>query len=73
MSSPQWQKSSRCEAASSCIRVASSGGAIHLHESDARDVVLTTTPARLRPLISALKTNHLVRPTAHPGVTSGAG
>ncbi|MCA6091495.1 DUF397 domain-containing protein [Streptomyces sp. SCA3-4] len=66
MSSPKWQKSSYSEAASSCLYLAAgTTGAIHLRESDTPDTVLTTTPGRLRPLISALKAGSLDRALVH--------
>ncbi|WP_344115388.1 DUF397 domain-containing protein [Streptomyces blastmyceticus] len=36
-------------------------GAIHLYESDAPDTILTTTPNKLRPLISRIKAHTLTR------------
>ncbi|MCA6091498.1 DUF397 domain-containing protein [Streptomyces sp. SCA3-4] len=61
-----WQKSSYSEEASSCVYVAAAPrGAIHLRESDAPNAVLTTTPDRLRPLISALKAGSLDRALVH--------
>ncbi|MEU1307969.1 DUF397 domain-containing protein [Streptomyces cinnamoneus] len=58
MSSPKWQKSSYCEAASSCLYLAAAPNRlIRSREGDAPDNVLTTTPNRLRPLISAIKAN----------------
>ncbi|MCA6091496.1 DUF397 domain-containing protein, partial [Streptomyces sp. SCA3-4] len=54
------------EEASSCVYVAAAPrGAIHLRESDAPNAVLTTTPDRLRPLISALKAGSLDRALVH--------
>ncbi|GHC51465.1 hypothetical protein GCM10010507_29240 [Streptomyces cinnamoneus] len=53
-----WQKSSFSEAGSSCVYLAADPtGTIHLRESDAPDVVLTTTRNRLRHLISRIRAN----------------
>ncbi|MEU4996750.1 DUF397 domain-containing protein [Streptomyces sp. NPDC021622] len=52
-----WQKSSYSSEASSCVYIAATpDGTIHLRESDIPDVILTTTPDRLRTLIRTLKT-----------------
>lgn len=61
MTTLNWQKSSYSEAASSCVYIASTG-VIHLRESDTPDTVITTTPQRLRPLISRIKSGALDRP-----------
>ncbi|MEV8477544.1 DUF397 domain-containing protein [Streptomyces sp. NPDC051173] len=59
-----WQKSSYSEEASSCVYIAATPtGAIHLRESDDPATILTTTPARLRPLLSAIKTGRMSHPT----------
>ncbi|MFF4155938.1 DUF397 domain-containing protein [Streptomyces sp. NPDC001678] len=59
-----WQKSSYSGDDSSCLYLAPSPtGGIHLRESDDPDVILTTTPARLRPLISRIKDGALIPPT----------
>ncbi|MGW6061888.1 DUF397 domain-containing protein [Streptomyces sp. NPDC055189] len=56
MSELRWQKSSHSQEASSCIYIAAApDGPIHLRESDAPDVTLTTTPDRLHALIRTLK------------------
>ncbi|WP_447037803.1 DUF397 domain-containing protein [Streptomyces sp. DSM 118878] len=66
MPAPQdltWQKSSYSSQASSCIYIATAATTphppaqppIHLRESDAPQTILTTTPAPLAALISALK------------------
>ncbi|MFC4514658.1 DUF397 domain-containing protein [Streptomyces ehimensis] len=55
-----WQKSSYSGDDSSCLYLAPSpAGTIHLRESDDPDVILTTTPARLRPLITHIKAGGL--------------
>ncbi|GGP56938.1 DUF397 domain-containing protein [Streptomyces abikoensis] len=55
-----WQKSTYSEYGSSCIYVSPAlTGTIHLRESDDPDVILTTTPARLRPLITRIKAGAL--------------
>ncbi|MEV5238115.1 DUF397 domain-containing protein [Streptomyces cinnamoneus] len=66
MSPLAWQKSSYSEEASSCVYVAAGPtGAIQLRESDAPNTVLTTTPDRLRPLISCIKAGSLDRALVH--------
>lgn len=58
--SPEWQKSTYSDAAASCVYLAPSPtGTIHLRESDDPDVILTTTPARLRLLITRIKAGAL--------------
>ena len=60
----QWQKSSFCAEGNNCLEVAVSGAgdpAVHLRESDAPGVVLTTSPARLAALLRAVKGDALRR------------
>lgn len=64
MTEPRWQRSSYCEAASSCINLATSADAIHLRESGAPETVLSPTRQRLRPLISAIKAGRFDRAAA---------
>ncbi|MEU2870790.1 DUF397 domain-containing protein [Streptomyces olivoreticuli] len=55
-----WQKSSYSEEASSCVYLAATAaGTIHLRESDSPEAIITTTPDRLRPLISHIKSGNL--------------
>ncbi|MEU7135291.1 DUF397 domain-containing protein [Streptomyces sp. NPDC046261] len=62
MPESHWQKSTYCEAASSCINLAAGpGGTIHLRESEDPHAIVTTTPDRLRPLVSALKAGRFDR------------
>ncbi|MFG2496636.1 DUF397 domain-containing protein [Streptomyces sp. NPDC048441] len=62
MSELLWQKSSHSQEASSCVYVtATQDGTIHLRESDAPDVTLTTTPDRLHALIRTLKSTPTMR------------
>ncbi|MCD9141801.1 DUF397 domain-containing protein [Streptomyces albireticuli] len=57
-----WQKSSYSQEASSCVYVAATPrGTIHLRESEAPEAILTTTPDRLRPLISHIKAGALTQ------------
>lgn len=61
---PNWQKSTYSDAAASCVYLAPSPiGTVHLRESDDPDVIVTTTPARLRPLISRIKAGGLTPAT----------
>lgn len=58
MSELNWRKSSYSGAGdgNSCIELASLGpDAIALRESDEPGTVMTTTPAKLRPLLHAIK------------------
>jgi hypothetical protein len=51
-----WQKSSYSPEASSCVYVAATGsGTVKIRESDEPGVIVTTTSARLRTLIRAVK------------------
>lgn len=60
----RWQKSSYSQEASSCIYVAAAPtGTIHVRESEAPETILTTTPDRLLPLISHIKTGAFSPPT----------
>ncbi|UQI43743.1 DUF397 domain-containing protein [Streptomyces sp. HU2014] len=57
-----WQRSSYCEAGSTCIHVATAAtGTIHFRESETPETILTTTPDKLRPLISRIKSDTLTR------------
>jgi hypothetical protein len=53
-----WQKSTFSGGGSGddCVELATTSGGIHVRESDAPEAVLTTAPAPLRALITALKT-----------------
>lgn len=63
--SPTWQKSSFSGEGDACLYLANTPAeAIQLRESDAPDVIVTTTPARLLPLISAIKAGNLARAAA---------
>ncbi|MFI6404186.1 DUF397 domain-containing protein [Streptomyces sp. NPDC050548] len=56
MTTHQWQKSTYSGDASNCVNIAATTpDTIHLRESDAPDVILTTTAERLRHLIRTLK------------------
>ncbi|MEV0262610.1 DUF397 domain-containing protein [Streptomyces sp. NPDC050617] len=55
-----WQKSSYSNEGANCIYVAAtSGGAVHVRESDAPESVLTTRPEVLRTLISGIKSGKI--------------
>ncbi|MFF4530344.1 DUF397 domain-containing protein [Streptomyces sp. NPDC001407] len=57
-----WQKSSFSGEGDACVHLAATrDDAVFLCESDTPDRVLTTSPHRLRPLISAIKTGRLSR------------
>ncbi|MER5301606.1 MULTISPECIES: DUF397 domain-containing protein [Streptomyces] len=56
MTELQWQKSTYSAQGANCVNVAASpDGTIHLRESDAPDVTLTTGPRQLQALITALR------------------
>ncbi|MGK5546973.1 DUF397 domain-containing protein [Streptomyces sp. URMC 127] len=59
MTALHWQKSSYCEAGSTCVHLAAAPGVVLLRESDAPGVILATTPASLRPLLARVKTGTL--------------
>ncbi|MCF3103994.1 DUF397 domain-containing protein [Streptomyces roseoverticillatus] len=61
MTALHWQKSTYSEHGNSCVFLAAAlgGGAVLLRESETPDVVLATTPAKLRPLITRIKTGTL--------------
>ncbi|WKK22003.1 DUF397 domain-containing protein [Streptomyces olivoreticuli] len=62
MHSRNWQKSSFSGEGDACVHIAATApGTIHLRESDAPDTILTTTPNKLRPLISRIKAHTLTR------------
>lgn len=61
----RWQKSSYSAGGdgNDCVELAKTGTAVHLRESDAPGVVLTTTPALLASFIDGVKAgqyDHLV-------------
>lgn len=56
MSTHDWQKSSYSGTGGNCIDVAAADdGTIKLRESDAPDVIVTTTPEKLRAFILGVK------------------
>ncbi|MFI1965330.1 DUF397 domain-containing protein [Streptomyces pathocidini] len=65
MSTLEWHKSSYCQEGNNCINLAAApDGAIRLRESEAPDVIVTTTPTALGALIRAAKAgefDHLTR------------
>ncbi|WP_424212457.1 DUF397 domain-containing protein [Streptomyces sp. BI20] len=50
-----WQKSSFSAAQENCVELATHGDDIVMRESDAPNVVVTTTPAKLRAFILGVK------------------
>jgi uncharacterized protein DUF397 len=58
--SAHWQRSSHCGEGNGCVEAsATAGPSVHLRESDDPAVVLTTTSARLRSLLAAVKDGRL--------------
>jgi hypothetical protein len=56
LSTLHWQKSSYSESGSACVYLAAAGdGGIRLRESEAPDVIVDTTPARLRAFLLGVK------------------
>lgn len=54
-----WQKSTYSAEAANCVYVAApTSDTIHLREGDAPDVILRTTPDRMRELIRTVKAGH---------------
>lgn len=60
-SSINWQKSSFSGTGddNNCVELTASPSRIHLRESETPAAVLTTTPARVRALIAAIRTGAL--------------
>jgi hypothetical protein len=57
-----WHKSSYCQAASNCLNVAAApDGTIRLRESEAPDVIVTTTPDKLKAFIRGVKAGEFDR------------
>lgn len=62
MTAQTWQKSSYCEAGSTCVHIAAtSTGEILLHESEYPKEILATTPGSLSALMSRIKKGPLMR------------
>lgn len=61
MSDPRWQKSSFSESGSdSCLEITTGPeDTLHLREGATPETVLTTTPARLRALLTAIRAGTL--------------
>lgn len=56
MSALHWQKSSFSANANGCIHIAAADdGTVKVHESDDPDVIVTTTPEKLRAFILGVK------------------
>lgn len=51
----QWRKSSFSEQTDNCLELASHGGGILMRESDDPDVVVRTTPEKLRAFLAGAK------------------
>ncbi|MEV6422944.1 DUF397 domain-containing protein [Streptomyces sp. NPDC051662] len=71
MSALNWQKSSFSGEANGCVNVAvSDDGSIKLHESDKPDVIVTTTPEKLRAFILGVKAGEFDHFAAAPDATA---
>jgi hypothetical protein len=56
MATHRWQQSSYCGEGNSCVNVAAVlDGTIKLRESESPDVIVTTTPEKLRAFILGVK------------------
>ncbi|MEU3460000.1 DUF397 domain-containing protein [Streptomyces sp. NPDC006733] len=55
MSPLDWQRSSLCAESSNCIELAATGPRVAIRESTAPEVIVTTTPARLRAFLAEVK------------------
>lgn len=51
----KWQKSSKSSGGAQCIELAEAAGEILVRESDDPNVILKTTPAKLRAFIQGVK------------------
>ncbi|MFG3495294.1 DUF397 domain-containing protein [Streptomyces sp. NPDC047928] len=51
----QWRKSSFSDAAGNCIELAARDGHILVRESDEPDVIVTTSPQKLRAFLAGAK------------------
>ncbi|WP_326811447.1 DUF397 domain-containing protein [Streptomyces scopuliridis] len=68
MSALNWQKSSFSANANGCVHIAAADdGSIKLHESDDPDVIVTTTPEKLRAFILGVKAGEFDHFAADPG------
>ncbi|MFD4999616.1 DUF397 domain-containing protein [Streptomyces buecherae] len=59
----KWQKSSKSTGGEQCLELADVSGEILVRESDDPNVILTTTPTKLRTLIQDIKAgkyDHLI-------------
>ncbi|GAB3119385.1 hypothetical protein GCM10027160_33310 [Streptomyces calidiresistens] len=63
MTHQEWQKSSFSTNGVECVEVARTPEAVLIRESEAPGRVLTTTPARLRGLVTALKAESPATPS----------
>ncbi|WP_330175428.1 DUF397 domain-containing protein [Streptomyces sp. NBC_01498] len=72
MSTYDWQKSSYSGNCGNCVYIAAADdGSIKLHESDDPDVVVTTTPEKLRAFILGVKAGEFDH-FAHPDTDTPA-
>ncbi|WP_344117794.1 DUF397 domain-containing protein [Streptomyces blastmyceticus] len=55
MSETQWQKSSYSTDGNECIELARSAGVVLMRESDTPDLIVTTTPVKLRAFLLGAK------------------
>ncbi|MEW2581465.1 DUF397 domain-containing protein [Streptomyces syringium] len=63
MSDIQWQKSSFSTDGNECIELARSGEAVLMRESDAPDLIVTSTPSKLSAFLKGVKAgefDHLI-------------
>jgi hypothetical protein len=58
-----WQKSTFSGDQANCVEVATTTDRIHIRESDAPGVVLTTTPDRLAAFIDSIKAGAFDQPS----------
>ncbi|MFD7088958.1 DUF397 domain-containing protein [Streptomyces sp. NPDC059896] len=74
MSTHGWQKSSYSEPGGNCVDVAAADdGTIKLRVSDDPDVIVTTTPEKLRAFILGVKAGEFDHFAADPDPGTGAG
>lgn len=67
MTTREWRHSSYCGEGNSCVGIATSAdGTVKIRESDAPDLIVTTTPAKLQAFIQGVKAGEFDHFTESP-------